>query len=64
MSGFEQDQDTVGKVASFMVDGWFLLESAKDQILGVDPPMKICSTTCPVWNSLLTNQGTLGMCLV
>jgi hypothetical protein len=28
----------VGKVDTFMVCGWFLLESAKDQFLGVDPP--------------------------
>jgi hypothetical protein len=38
MSGFEQGQDTVGKVASFMVGGRFLLESAKVWFLGVDPP--------------------------
>jgi hypothetical protein len=38
MPGFEQGQDTVGKVANFMVCGWFLLESAKDRFLGVDPP--------------------------
>jgi hypothetical protein len=37
MLGFEQGQDTVGKVATFMVCGRFLLESAKDQFLGVDP---------------------------
>jgi hypothetical protein len=36
MPGFEQGQDTVGKVATFMVCGWFLLESAKDRFLGVD----------------------------
>jgi hypothetical protein len=36
MSGFEQGQDMVGKVATFMVYGWFLLELAKDQFLGVD----------------------------
>jgi hypothetical protein len=28
----------VGKEATFMVCGWFLLESAKDRFLGVDPP--------------------------
>jgi hypothetical protein len=38
MPGFEQGQDTVGKVATFMVCEWFLLESAKDRFLGVDPP--------------------------
>jgi hypothetical protein len=27
----------VGKVATFMVCGWFLLKLAKDQFLGVDP---------------------------
>jgi hypothetical protein len=27
----------VGKVATFMVYGWFLLESAKNRFLGVDP---------------------------
>jgi hypothetical protein len=37
MPGFEQGQDTVEKVATFMVCGWFLLESAKDLFLGVDP---------------------------
>jgi hypothetical protein len=38
MPGFEQDQDTMVKVATFMVCGWFLLESAKDRFLGVDHP--------------------------
>jgi hypothetical protein len=38
MPGFEQGQDTVGKVDTFMVGGWFLLESSKDWFLGVDPP--------------------------
>jgi hypothetical protein len=38
MSGFEQDQETVEKVATFMVCVWFLLESAKDRFLQVDPP--------------------------
>jgi hypothetical protein len=38
MSGFEQGQDTVGKVATFMVGERFLLESAKHQFLGVNPP--------------------------
>jgi hypothetical protein len=38
MSGFEQGQDTVGKVATFMVCGWFLLKSAKDRVFGVNPP--------------------------
>jgi hypothetical protein len=38
MSGFEQGQDMVGKVATFMVGERFLLESAKDRFLGVDPP--------------------------
>jgi hypothetical protein len=28
----------VGKVAIFMVCGWFMLESAKDRFLGVDHP--------------------------
>jgi hypothetical protein len=28
----------MGKVATFMVCGWFLLESTKDRFLGVDPP--------------------------
>jgi hypothetical protein len=37
MPGFEQGQDTVGKVATFMVGGRFLLESSKDRFLGVDP---------------------------
>jgi hypothetical protein len=31
-------QDTVGKVATFVVCRWFLLELAKDQFLRVDPP--------------------------
>jgi hypothetical protein len=38
MSGFEQGRDMVGKVATFTACGWFLLESAKDRFLGVDPP--------------------------
>jgi hypothetical protein len=37
MSGFEQGRDTVGKVATFRVCGWFLLELVKDRFLGVDP---------------------------
>jgi hypothetical protein len=37
MPMFEQGQDTVGKVATFMVYGWFLLESANNWFLGVDP---------------------------
>jgi hypothetical protein len=45
----------VGKVATFMVCGRFLLESAKDQFLGVDPPRTTCATMCSVWNNLLTN---------
>jgi hypothetical protein len=38
MPGFEQGQDKVGKMATFMVGGQFLLESTKDRFLGVDPP--------------------------
>jgi hypothetical protein len=38
MPGFGQGQDSVGKVATFMVCGWFLLKSAKDRFLGVSPP--------------------------
>jgi hypothetical protein len=38
MSEFEQGQDTVGKVATFMVCARFLLESAKDWFLGVYSP--------------------------
>jgi hypothetical protein len=38
MLGFEQGKDTVWKVATFMICGWFLLELAKDWFLGVDPP--------------------------
>jgi hypothetical protein len=37
---------------------WFvMLESAKDRILGVDPPppRTTCATTCLVWKCLLTN---------
>jgi hypothetical protein len=37
MTGFEQGQDTMGKVATFMVGRQFLLESAKDWFLWVDP---------------------------
>jgi hypothetical protein len=37
MPEFEKCQDMVGKVAIFMVCGWFLLKSAKDRFLGVDP---------------------------
>jgi hypothetical protein len=32
----------VGKVATFIVCGWFLLESAKDRFLGVDPQDNMC----------------------
>jgi hypothetical protein len=38
MPGFEQSQDRVGNMATFMVCRWFLLESAKDWFLGVNPP--------------------------
>jgi hypothetical protein len=37
MPRFEQGQDTLGKVATFMVGGRFLLESANDLFVGVDP---------------------------
>jgi hypothetical protein len=37
MPGFEQGQDTVEKVATFMVGGRFMLKSAKDRFLGLDP---------------------------
>jgi hypothetical protein len=37
MPGFEHGHDTMTKVDNFMVCGWFLLESAKDQFLGLDP---------------------------
>jgi hypothetical protein len=42
MSWFEQGQDMVGKVSTFMVCGWFLLELAKDWFLGVDPLGHMC----------------------
>jgi hypothetical protein len=42
MSGFEEDQDMVGKVATFMVCVQFLLKSAKDRFLGVDPQDNLC----------------------
>jgi hypothetical protein len=42
MLGIEQDHDTVGKVATFMVCGWFLLESVKDRFFGVDPKDNMC----------------------
>jgi hypothetical protein len=42
MSGFEQGRDIVGNVATFMVSGWFLLESTKDRFLGVDPQDNMC----------------------
>jgi hypothetical protein len=45
----------VGKVDTFMVCGWFLLESAKDRFLGVDPPRTTCAATCSVWKGLLIN---------
>jgi hypothetical protein len=32
----------VGKVSTFMVCGWFLLESAEDRFLGVDPEENMC----------------------
>jgi hypothetical protein len=52
MSGFEQCQDMVGKVATFMVCDWFLLESAKHRFLGINipgqhvPPCVKYGTTC------------------
>jgi hypothetical protein len=52
MPRFEQGQDTVGKVATFMVCGWFFLDSARDRFLGVDPlgqhvpPRVWYGTTC------------------
>jgi hypothetical protein len=51
MSGFEQGQYTLGKVATFMVGGQFLLKSAKDQFFGVDraehvPARVWYETTC------------------
>jgi hypothetical protein len=63
MSVFEQGHDTVGKVATFMVCGWFLLESAKDQFLGVNPPPpnNLCHK-CLVWNNLLTNSDCFREC--
>jgi hypothetical protein len=42
MPGFEQGCDMVGKVATFMVCRWLLLESAKDRFLGVDPQDNMC----------------------
>jgi hypothetical protein len=42
MPEFEQGQDTVGKVSTFMICGWFLLESVMDQFLGVDPQDNMC----------------------
>jgi hypothetical protein len=62
MPRFEQGQDTVGKVATFMIYGWFLLESTKDWFLGVDPPRIICATMCLVWNNLLTNSDSFREC--
>jgi hypothetical protein len=32
----------VGKVAIFMVCGWFLLDLAKDRFIGVDPQDNMC----------------------
>jgi hypothetical protein len=64
MSGFEQGRDMVGKVATFKVCQWFLLKSAKDRFLGVDPPPRTtCVATCLVWNDLLNNYVHLRMCL-
>jgi hypothetical protein len=42
MSGCEQGQDMVRKVATFVVCGRFLLESPKDQFLGVDLEDNMC----------------------
>jgi hypothetical protein len=41
MPGFEQGQDAVGLVATFMVHGRFLLKSAKDQFLGLSPQVNM-----------------------
>jgi hypothetical protein len=45
----------MGKVATFMVCGLFLLKSTKDRFLGVNPPRTTCATMYPVCNDLLTN---------
>jgi hypothetical protein len=42
MPRFEPGRDMVGKVATFMVCGWFLLESVKDGFLGVNPYDNMC----------------------
>jgi hypothetical protein len=38
MLQFEQGHDMMGKVATFMIYGWFLLESTKNRLLGVELP--------------------------
>jgi hypothetical protein len=44
----------VEKVATFMVFGWFLLESAEDRFLGVNPQDSLCHHVL-VWDGLLYN---------
>jgi hypothetical protein len=65
MSGFEQGQDTVGKVATFMVGERFLLESAKHQFLGVNPPPQGQHVPPRVWYGTvcLLIRGASGCCL-
>jgi hypothetical protein len=63
MLGFEHGQDTEGKVATFMVCGWFLLESAKDQFLVVDPPGQHVPPNVRYGTTCSIIRRTSGKCL-
>jgi hypothetical protein len=75
MSGFEQGRDMVGKVAAFMVCGWFLLESAKDRFLVLvwfGLLVQVCwsvllssvgNNPCPLWATTLVLCGTATLVL-
>jgi hypothetical protein len=47
---------------------WVVVSSCSNQLrtgsYELTPPRRICATTCPVCNGMLTNQGTLGMCFI
>jgi hypothetical protein len=53
----------VGNVDTFIVCEWFLLKSAKDPFLGVDPLDNMCHYVSGIWNGLLSNLVYLRTCL-
>jgi hypothetical protein len=63
MPRFEQGRDMVGKAVTFMVYGWFLLKSAKDRFLGVDPPGQHVPPHVRYGTTCYIIRSTLGKCL-